>query len=122
MKGNYLQSPIWNLRIRREARLEAEAELAYTAEEAKRAEVGDIYRKLSRLLAYDEYAWQRETGLRITDSFRAEGLHLPLYQCRTCGAVHRMAFSIWLLSLPMFCWMAVLSWDCIWSWKVTMPF
>ena len=91
MKGNYLQSPIWNLRIRREARLEAEAELAYTAEEAKRAEVGDIYRKLSRLLAYDEYAWQRETGLRITDSFRAEGLHLPLYQCRTCGAVHRMA-------------------------------
>ena len=33
-----------------------------------------------------------------------------------------MAFSIWLLSLPMFCWMAVLSWDCIWSWKVAMPF
>ena len=33
-----------------------------------------------------------------------------------------MALSIWLLSLPMFCWMAVLSWDCIWSWKVTMPF
>ncbi|RGX26053.1 hypothetical protein DWV29_20300 [Enterocloster asparagiformis] len=91
MKGNYLQSPIWNLRIRREARLEAEAELAYTAEEVERAQVEDIYQTLSRLLTYDEYAWQRTTGLRITDSFRAEGLHLPLYQCRACGAVYRMA-------------------------------
>ena len=91
MKGNYLQSPIWNLRIRREVRLEAEAELAYTAEEVERAQVEDIYQTLSRLLTYDEYAWQRATGLRITDSFRAEGLHLPLYQCRACGAVYRMA-------------------------------
>lgn len=90
MKGNYLQSPIWNLRIRREARLLAQAELAFSAEELRTATVDEIHRKLSRLLTYDEYAWQRETGLRITDSFRAEGLHLPLYQCRACGAVYRM--------------------------------
>ena len=78
MKGNYLQSPIWNLKLRREARLEAYAELAFSAEELKNAEVEEIYRKLGGLLAYDEYEWQREQGMRITAESRAEGLHLTL--------------------------------------------
>ncbi len=91
MKGNYLQSPIWNLKLRREARLEAYAELAFSAEELKNAEVEEIYRKLGGLLAYDEYEWQREQGMRITAEYRAQGLHLPLYQCLCCGAEHQMA-------------------------------
>ena len=51
----------------------------------------EIYRKLGGLLAYDEYEWQREQGMRITAEYRAQGLHLPLYQCLCCGAEHQMA-------------------------------
>ncbi len=84
MKGNYLQSPIWNLTIRKEARLQAELVYALTKEEIAQMSVQEIYDKLSELLAYDEYAWQRQEKMKITYPKRAEGLHLPLYQCRCC--------------------------------------
>ncbi len=85
MKGNYLQSPIWNLTIRKEAKLLTDMTYALTKEEVVKLSVKEIYEKLSKLLAYDEYEWQREQKLKITYPKRAEGLHMPLYQCRCCG-------------------------------------
>lgn len=86
MKGNYLQSPIWNLAIRKEARLETEMTYALTADEVKQLTHEEIYDRLSRLLTFDEYRYQRENKIAITYPKRAEGLHLPLYICRSCGA------------------------------------
>lgn len=84
MKGNYLQSPIWNLKKRWEARLYTDMTYALTTEDVESMSVEEIYEKLTELLAYDEYQWQRETKLKITYEKRAEGLHMPLYQCRCC--------------------------------------
>lgn len=84
MKGNYLQSPIWNLKKRREARLHTDMTYALTTEDVESMSVEEIYEKLTGLLSYDEYQWQRETRLKITYKKRAEGLHMPLYQCRCC--------------------------------------
>lgn len=90
MKGNYLLSPIWNLTKRKEARLHTEMTYALTTEEVKNMSVQEIYDKIVELLTYDEYKWQRESGLKITYEKRAEGLHLPLYQCRSCGTEYSM--------------------------------
>lgn len=57
---------------------------ALTKEEVQLLSVSEIYEKLSELLRYDEYAWQRGEKLAITYPKRAEGLHLPLYQCKCC--------------------------------------
>ncbi|MBQ2803846.1 MAG: cytosine permease [Lachnospiraceae bacterium] len=84
MKGNYLQSPIWNLTIRKQARLQADMNYALTKEEVAQMSVQEIYEKLSALLSYDEYAWQRKQKMAITYPRRAQGLHMPLYQCRSC--------------------------------------
>lgn len=84
MKGNYLQSPIWNLTKRKEAKLHTDMTYALTTEDIKQMTVEEIYDKLSELLSYDEYQWQRDTKMKITYKKRAEGLHLPLYQCRNC--------------------------------------
>ena len=86
MKGNYLQSPIWNLKIRKEARLEAELIQVYTKEELKAASVDEIHENLSKHLSYDEYGWQKEKGMHLTNKDRAEGLHHVLYQCPECKA------------------------------------
>lgn len=91
MKGNYLQSPIWNLTKRKEVKLETEMTYALTKEEVSVMSVDEIYQKLSELLSYDEYAWQREKKLKITYPKRAEGLHLPLYQCRRCKHEFQMS-------------------------------
>ncbi|MBO4997733.1 MAG: cytosine permease [Lachnospira sp.] len=90
MKGNYLQSPIWNLTKRREARLHTDMTYALTVKDIDNMSVQEIYDRISELLSYDEYKWQRETGLKITYHERAEGLHLPLYQCYSCKTEYSM--------------------------------
>ena len=90
MKGNYLQSPIWNLKKRKEVRLHTDMTYALTAEDVKQMTVEEIYEKLSELLSYDEYQWQRDAKMKITYKKRAEGLHLRLYQCRNCKTEFRM--------------------------------
>ena len=66
MKGNYLQSPIWNLTKRKEARLHTDMTYALTTEDIENMTVKEIHEKLSGLLSYDEYRWQRDTKMKIT--------------------------------------------------------
>lgn len=107
MKGNYLQSPIWNLTKRKEAKLYTEMTYALTKEDIADMSVDEIYDKLSELLSYDEYAWQREQKMKITYEKRAEGLHMPLYQCRECGVEFSMASK----GSMLFCQCCGASWE-----------
>lgn len=90
MKGNYLRSPIWNLSKRKEARLRADMTYALTTEDTKEMSLEAIYDKISALLSYDEYQYQRDSGMKITYEKRAEGLHMPLYQCYHCRKEYSM--------------------------------
>lgn len=84
MKGNYLQSPIWNLRKRGGVRLDATITQLFTAQEVQETAEEEIQKAVSEALTYDEYTWQEKTGQRITEPWRAEGLEKPLYQCHQC--------------------------------------
>lgn len=66
MRGNYLQSPIWNLTERKEAILDATITQIYTKEELKQASVSQVNDKINEFLAYDEYAWQELTKQLLT--------------------------------------------------------
>lgn len=85
MKGNYLQSPIWNLRKRKGVQLESTITQLFTKEEIQQASVEQIQSVLQQALSYNEYEWQEKATIRIKEPWRAEGLHQPLYQCLTCG-------------------------------------
>ena len=91
MRGNYLQSPIWNLAIRRQARLDATITQVFTAEELEKAPLEEVGAKLQAAMTFDEYAWQYETALAITYEKRAEGLDAVLYQCPACKSAFQMA-------------------------------
>lgn len=91
MHGNYLQSPIWNLKKRGGVRLEAQVQQLLTADEAKKLPLEDIKQMVQTALTYDEYTWQKEKGLAIRAPWRAEGLEHPLYQCAACGREFHMA-------------------------------
>ncbi|MGN0587440.1 MAG: hypothetical protein ACI4JF_09150 [Oscillospiraceae bacterium] len=90
MRGNYLQSPIWNLTKRKEALLDATVTQIYTREQLRAATVEEVNSKLADFLSYDEYAWQYETKMAITYEKRAEGIEMPLYKCPDCGAEFKM--------------------------------
>ena len=85
MQGNYLLSPIWNLKERKSVRLHADVDLALSADQVKDMSVAEIHDILSKKLQFDEYKYQRDNKMVIADEFRAEGLQKPLYSCRCCG-------------------------------------
>lgn len=93
MRGNYLQSPIWNLKKRSGIPLEATISQLFTCAELRDTSLSDVNRKLREALSYDEYAWQYENKIEIDEPFRAEGLELVLYKCPNCGTEHQMHTS-----------------------------
>ena len=88
--GHHINSPFWNLRDRGVKGTEAEMTCLLTAEELKRLSVEEINRRIREAFVYDEYAWQKARGVRVTAPWRAEGLHKVLYQCPCCGTEYRM--------------------------------
>lgn len=90
MRGNYLQSPIWNLTKRKGVPLEAEITQLFTREELRQASPEEIHHALCQALSYDEYQWQSSRQIKIDFPQRAEGLELVLYQCIYCGRAFEM--------------------------------
>lgn len=89
--GNHLQSPFWNFRKPRRVPLHTVATKILTPEEIDRLTPEEINDRLRSALSYDEYAYQKENGILITEPHRAEGLHKILYQCPHCKVEHEMA-------------------------------
>ena len=89
--GNHLHSPFWNFRKKRNVPLHTTMTQILTAEQVKSMSVAEINAALREGLWYDDYQYQKDNGIRITEPFRAEGLHKVLYQCPACGVEHEMA-------------------------------
>ena len=89
--GHHINSPFWNLHRRGVKPTEAEMTLLFTPEELKRASADEINAKLVSAFQYDEYAWQKQRGIRVSYPKRAEGLEKVLYQCPHCRTEYRMA-------------------------------
>lgn len=89
--GNYLHTPFWNYRKPRKCPLYTTMTQILTAEQVAEMSVDQINEAIRKAMEYDEYRWQRERNIRITEPHRAEGLHKVLYQCPACGKEHEMA-------------------------------
>ena len=89
--GNYLHSPFWNFRNKRKVPLHTTMTQILTAEQVKTMSAEEINAAVKAALQYDEYAYQKEHGILVTEPFRAEGLHKVLYHCPHCMAESKMA-------------------------------
>lgn len=89
--GNYLHSPFWNYRNKRKVPLYTTFTQILTAEQVKEMSVDEINEAVKNALTYDDYKYQKENGILITEPYRAEGLHKVLYQCPNCMVESEMA-------------------------------
>ena len=89
-RGNHLYAPFWDFRRKRKVPMHITFKLILTPEQIATMSVDEINATLRRELSYDEYRYQKENGIRITEPFRAEGLHKVLYQCPHCGEEFQM--------------------------------
>ncbi len=89
--GAFGRNPLYNeLQIRRHVPITAKATLLYTREEIKEKTVRELSEGIQNAFGYDHFRWQKEQGLKIDQSFRADGLHRILYKCVHCGAEGQM--------------------------------
>ena len=89
--GNHLRTPFWNFRKKRKVPLHTTATQILTAEQIEQMSIAQINQTICDALEYDEYRYQRENGIRITEPYRAEGLHKILYQCPRCHTEGKMS-------------------------------
>ena len=89
--GHHVTSPFWNLHDRGVSPTEAEMTLLFTPEQLEKTSVEDINARIVEAFQYDDFAWQKERGIRISYPKRAEGLQKVLYQCPACGTEYEMA-------------------------------
>ena len=76
--GNHLMTPFWNYRKPRKVPLHTTMTQILTAEQVKTMSVDEINRTVREALRYDDYRYQKENGILITEPHRAEGLHKVL--------------------------------------------
>lgn len=92
-RGNHLYAPFWNFRKKRKVPLHTTFKLILTPEQIQTMSVDEINALLRKELSYDEYRYQKDNGIHITEPYRAEGLHKVLYQCPHCMTESRMDSS-----------------------------
>ena len=89
--GNHLYAPFWNFRKKRKVPLHTTMKVILTSEQIATMSVDEINETLRQALQYDDYRYQKENNICITEPYRAEGLHKVLYQCPHCLAESKMA-------------------------------
>jgi hypothetical protein len=87
--GHHLYQPFWNLKNRK---VKTSTDMTYilSPQQIKDTTVQDITKIINTAFTYDDYRYQVDNDLHIKESFRAEGLHKPLFMCPHCETEHQM--------------------------------
>lgn len=89
-RGNHLYAPFWNFRNKRKVPFHTTVKQILTVEQIKEMTADEINAVLKSELQYDDYRYQKDNGIKITENYRAEGLHKVLYQCPHCKTEFKM--------------------------------
>ena len=89
--GAFHREPLYNCLKRRKVQVTAEVKCLFTAEEIKSSTVAQLDAALDEAFGFDNFRWQQENGVVISEPFRADGLNRILYRCPHCGAEGKTA-------------------------------
>ena len=88
--GNHLHTPFWDWKRKRKVPLYARCEQVLTRDDVERLSVEEINKIIQEAFIYDDYKYQKENNILITEKYRAEGLHKILYKCPHCHTESKM--------------------------------
>lgn len=84
-QGAFARQPLYNSLKKRRVKVTAEVKCLATAQEIKEKTVRELDALLDAAFSFDNFAWQREKEVHITESDRADGLERILYKCPNCS-------------------------------------
>ncbi len=82
--GNFLNQPFWSHYKFRKVPFHATLKQILAAEDVEKLSVEEINQIIRNEFQYDDYKWQKDNNILITENYRAHGLHKILYQCPHC--------------------------------------
>ena len=82
--GAFARQPLYNDLHRRQVKVEAEMEYLLSPEEIKEKSADEIAALIREQFAFDNFRWQEEQNVSITEGDRADHLDRVLYKCPAC--------------------------------------
>ncbi len=89
--GNFLNQPFWSHYKFRKVPFYATMKQVLTSEQVEFLSVNEINQIIEKEFQYDDYKWQKDNNISITEKYRADGLHRLLYQCPCCKKEGKMS-------------------------------
>ena len=88
--GAFARDPLYNCLQIRKVQVSADVKCLLTPEEIEDKSIAELDAMIDAAFAFDQFAWQRDNRVAITEDFRADGLHRVLYHCPCCGTEGKM--------------------------------
>ena len=83
--GAYTRDPLYNYLQRRKVNVSARVECLLSKEEVAEKSAEEITKIIFREFSFDNFKWQRENGIKVTEQSRADGLGRVCYKCPHCN-------------------------------------
>lgn len=88
--GAFAHDPLYNGLQLRKVGAEAHMEYLLSPEDIASKSAAELNEILQKSFSFDQFRWQQENQIRITEPFRADGLNKVLYKCPNCGQEGKM--------------------------------
>ena len=83
--GAFARDPLYNNLQRRKVKVSATEEYILSPEDIEKLTVEEIAEKLNECFSFDNFSWQKENKIKISEPFRADFLNRVLYKCPNCN-------------------------------------
>ena len=83
-EGAFLRQPLYNCLKTRKVKISAVMEYLLSPEDIKTKSVAELNDILAKSFDFDNFKTQQEKGIKVTEKYRADGLHRALYKCPHC--------------------------------------
>ncbi|MBR4099377.1 MAG: 1-acyl-sn-glycerol-3-phosphate acyltransferase [Clostridia bacterium] len=84
--GAFAYDPLYNNLQTRRVKISAKMEYLLSPREIKEKTFEEINNILKSQFSFDNFRWQQQNGIKITEKFRADCLNRVLYKCPNCLA------------------------------------
>ncbi len=88
--GAFARDPLYNDLQLRHVKVHAEVEYLLSADEIREMPAEDINALIAKQFSFDNFRWQQENRVRISEPFRADHLDRLLYKCPSCHTEGKM--------------------------------
>ena len=83
--GAFARDPLYNGLQKRRAKVSAQMQCLLSSSDVAERNVAEINERIFSAFRFDNFRWQEENGVSVSEPFRADGLNRVLYKCPHCG-------------------------------------